>query len=196
MIADRKPILSMFRVMAFACVMLAGMPNELKSPNNQKVTSAMSFNKEQFQDLIDRVLKAVDLHSEAAVDLLLKTAAHESKFGTYLKQIGGGPALGIFQVEPDTEKDIWLNYLRFNLDLTEKIKKLTGIDGPNLSALEGDLRYQVIMARLVYRRVRFTLPDPGDVLEQAKYWKKHYNTMLGAGTVEDFIKAAEKYVGV
>uniref|UniRef100_A0A6H1ZLJ4 Transglycosylase n=1 Tax=viral metagenome TaxID=1070528 RepID=A0A6H1ZLJ4_9ZZZZ len=155
----------------------------------------MSFDKHQFRDFIDRTLKVVELHSEAATDLLLKTAAHESKFGTYLRQVRG-PALGVFQIEPDTEKDIWLNYLRFNSELTEKIKKFTGIDGPNHSALEGDLRYQVIMARLVYRRIKFPLPSPIDILGQAKYWKKHYNTMLGAGNEIDFVKAAEKYVGV
>ncbi len=155
----------------------------------------MSFDKHQFRDFVDRTLKAVELHSEAATDLLLKTAAHESKFGTYLRQVQG-PALGIFQIEPDTEKDIWLNYLRFNSELTEKIKKFTGIDGPNHSALEGDLRYQVIMARLVYRRIKFPLPSPIDILGQAKYWKRHYNTMRGAGNEIDFVKAAEKYVGV
>ena len=155
----------------------------------------MSFDKHQFRDFIDRILKAVELHSEAATDLLLKTAAHESKFGTYLRQVKG-PALGVFQVEPDTEKDIWLNYLRFNPELIAKIKNLTGIDGPNLSALEGDLRYQVIMARLVYRRIKSPLPSPIDILGQAKYWKKHYNTLLGAGNEIDFVKAAEKYVGV
>ena len=155
----------------------------------------MSFDKHQFRDFIDRTLRVVELHSEAATDLLLKTAAHESKFGTYLRQVKG-PALGVFQVEPDTEKDIWLNYLRFNPELIAKIKNLTGIDGPNLSALEGDLRYQVIMARLVYRRIKFPLPSPIDILGQAKYWKRHYNTMLGAGSETDFIKAAEKYVGV
>lgn len=155
----------------------------------------MSFDKHQFRDFVDRTLKAVELHSEAATDLLLKTAAHESKFGTYLRQVQG-PALGVFQIEPDTEKDIWLNYLRFNSELTEKIKKFTGIDGPNHSALEGDLRYQVIMARLVYRRIKFPLPSPIDILGQAKYWKRHYNTMRGAGNEIDFVKAAEKYVGV
>lgn len=177
-----------------SCALIAFTAGEINQGTVEIET--MSFDKHQFRDFIDRVLKAVNLHSEAATDLLLKTAAHESRFGTYLRQVGGGPALGVFQVEPDTEKDIWINYLRFNSELADKIKLLTGVDGPNQSALEGDLRYQVIMARLVYRRVKFPLPSPIDIVAQARYWKKHYNTMLGAGNENDFIKSAEKYVGV
>lgn len=153
----------------------------------------MSFDKNQFRDFIKRTLQAVDLYSEAATDLLMKTAAKESNFGTYLYQVGSGPAKGVFQIEPNTEKDIWLNFLRFNPVLTGKIKTLTGVDGPNVSALEGDLRYQVIMARLVYYRVAKPLPMPGDIEAQAHYWKQHYNTAAGAGTVEGFIEAAKKY---
>lgn len=153
----------------------------------------MSFDKHQFRDFISRTLKAVNLHCEKSVDMLMKTAAKESKGGTYLRQIGGGPALGVFQIEPDTEKDIWLNFLRFNPELTTKIKALTGVDGPDMSALEGDLRYQTVMARLVYYRISKPLPGIDDLPGQAHYWKKHYNTMLGAGTVEEFIAAAKKY---
>lgn len=37
-------------------------------------------------------------YSESAVNLLLMTAAHESRGGTYLKQING-PALGVYQMD-------------------------------------------------------------------------------------------------
>lgn len=153
----------------------------------------MSFDKFQFRDFVKRTLQAVDLYCEPGVDQLVKTAAVESEGGTYLRQKGAGPALGVFQIEPNTERDIWLNYLRFNPMLTHKIKALTGVDGPDMSALEGDLRYQAIMARLVYYRVSHPLPAHGDTEAQAKYWKQHYNTILGSGTVEKFIAAAKKY---
>jgi hypothetical protein len=73
----------------------------------------MAFDKKQFRDLIQRTLQDLGMHSESAVNLLLGTAAQESQFGTYFRQIGGGPALGVFQMEPDTEIDIWDNYLRY-----------------------------------------------------------------------------------
>ena len=40
------------------------------------------------------------------------TAAVESRMGTYLRQIGG-PALGIWQVEPATHLDCWDNWLDY-----------------------------------------------------------------------------------
>jgi len=153
----------------------------------------MSFDKFQFRDFVKRTLQAVGLYSEEAVDLLLKTAAKESNFGTYLKQLGKGPALGVFQIEPGTEKNIWNELLKDNPKFAKKITELTGVTGPNLSALEGDLRYQTCVARLRYYWAKGALPKVGDIQAQADYWKKHYNTVLGAGTVEEFIAAAKKY---
>ena len=72
------------------------------------------FNKDQFQDLNNRVLSSIGLYSVEAVYLLLGTCAVESNFGTYLKQ-KNGPALGVFQIEPSTLIDIWENYLYYNL---------------------------------------------------------------------------------
>lgn len=51
----------------------------------------MAFNCLQFRDLITRVLKEVALYSPAAVNLLLGTAAQESGFGTYLRQVRDRP---------------------------------------------------------------------------------------------------------
>ena len=65
----------------------------------------MAFNCLQFRDLITRVLKEVALYSPAAVNLLLGTAAQESGFGTYLRQVKG-PALSVFQIEEATFLDL------------------------------------------------------------------------------------------
>ena len=65
----------------------------------------MSFNKTQIEDLVERVLKEVDLYSESAVNLILGTIAQESRFGTYLKQVGSGIAKGVIQEDaPGTMK--------------------------------------------------------------------------------------------
>lgn len=55
-------------------------------------------------------------YTEEAVDLLMMTAAHESNGCSYIKQING-PALGVYQMEPSTEADIWDNYLEFNTEI-------------------------------------------------------------------------------
>jgi hypothetical protein len=44
------------------------------------------------------------------------------------------------------------------------------------------------MARLVYLRAPSPLPQDDDIEALAAYWKKYYNTDLGAGKVQDFIK--------
>lgn len=143
------------------------------------------FDRRQFRELIEDVLTGLGLHSPAAVNLLLGTAAQESRFGTYLRQMGKGPALGVFQMEPATERDIWDNYLRYQPALVEKIKGFTGESGPG-PHLRWNLAYQIAMARVHYLRKKPPMPPGDDLAGLAAYWKQHYNTRLGKGTVDEF----------
>jgi len=154
----------------------------------------MSFNKDQFKDLIQKVLTKIDMHSDVAVNLLLGTAAQESGFGTYLKQLGDGPALGVFQMEPNTEKDIWINYIDHRVIIRNMIKYTVGLHSPTPFHLQGNLIYQIIMTRLHYRRVPEPLPMESDIKGLARYWKQYYNTPMGKGTTEEFIANYYKYV--
>ncbi|MFA7347274.1 MAG: hypothetical protein WCZ86_05900 [Desulfurivibrionaceae bacterium] len=144
------------------------------------------FDRTQFRDLVTDITMAIGLHAPAAVNLLLGTAAQESRFGTFLKQIGTGPALGVFQMEPATERDIWENYLRYHPDLIAMITGATGATGPG-QHLRWNLAYQIAMARVHYLRRKQPLPSAGDLPGLAGYWKQHYNTTMGAGTVEEFM---------
>ena len=141
----------------------------------------MAFNKNQFKDLIERVLKEYDLYSPEAVDLLLGTAAVESNFGTYLKQVKG-PAVGVFQMEPDTFD--WLQGVFQN--------RFHYISTTFPSDMEHDLKLSILMARLRYLVDRQAIPKT--LQGQAEYWKRIYNTHLGAGTPEKYIKAWNTYV--
>ena len=141
--------------------------------------------------MITDILKDADLHSEDAVELLMGTAAQESKFGTYMYQLGGGPARGLFQIEPATERDIWENYLKFRPDRTDIVSKY---DTPSEDDLVWNLGYQIIMARVHYLRVSEPLPAKWDIKSMAEYWKKHWNTVKGAGTVEEFKENYRRYV--
>jgi len=157
----------------------------------------MALDKEQFQDLIERKLKEINMHSGAAVHLLLGTAAQESGFGTYLRQVGGGPALGVFQMEPATEKDIWNNYLdvEFREDLAFAVWRACYVSCANPEALEYNLAYQIVMARIHYRRIKEPLPPHDNVEALARYWKKYFNTPYGAGREDEFVRNYKKYVG-
>ncbi len=155
----------------------------------------MTINKEQLRDLITDTLFEINMLSESAVNLLMGTAAQESHLGTYIRQIKG-PALGIFQMEPATHNDIWHNYIDYKKGLERIIMDCALMSHPiDARALIYNLKYAIIMCRLHYRRAPEALPEYYDVAGLAKYWKKYYNTHLGAGTEEEFIKNYERFVG-
>lgn len=153
------------------------------------------MNLEQLRELVIRpALKHIDLWSAAAENLVLGTALVESK-GEYIHQVGGGPALGLWQMEPATHDDIWTNYLRYQLEIAEKVLTLTTAAEITEGALEliGNLYYGAAMCRIHYRRVSEPLPQEKDADGMARYWKAHYNTSRGAGTVE---KALPRFIVV
>lgn len=148
----------------------------------------------QFREVVIRpALKLIKLWSPEAEELLLGTALQESRL-TYLKQLGSGPAKGVFQMEPNTHNDIWKNYLQYKPDLAKLVARLAHT--ANSEALATDLLYAAAMTRVHYLRVPAALPAEGDYDGQACYWKKYYNTYLGAGTEEEYLESWETYSGV
>ena len=146
------------------------------------------LNPKQFRELIvRRALSEVDLWSEAAENLVMGTAAQESHL-RYLKQLGGGPALGLFQVEPFTYNDYWENFVDDRDDLRESILAAIRTTGePQPDRVIWDLRYAAIMCRIHYRRIPKPLPEATDVWALARYWKRYYNTAAGSGTEHEFV---------
>ena len=142
----------------------------------------------QLRELITEVLVELDLYSADACELLMLTAAQESHLGRYIMQVGNGPARGIFQMEPATEKDIWKNFLKFKPELAKKVGALVGEADWRALQLTGNLLYQIAMARLHYYRRPEALPSRGDIVAMAQYWKDHYNTYLGKGSIAEAIK--------
>jgi hypothetical protein len=131
-------------------------------------------------------------NTPAAVNLLLGTAFQESR-ATYLKQIGAGPALGIFQIEPATEQDMWDNYLNSRKDKADFVLSLARRDGNRRMDMICNLAYQVCVARIKYWRTKAVLPtNPNDIPALGKVWNDFYNTNPLVGTVEEFVKAYPK----
>ena len=133
------------------------------------------------------------VYSEDAVELLMLTAAQESHLGRYLKQIQG-PARGVFQIEPSTMADLIRNYLMYRDKLGDALKRVHGDGLETEIHLTGNLAFQIVVARLIYRRVPEPLPNRLDVTEMAEYWKKYWNTHLGKGTVQEAVDNYYKYV--
>lgn len=140
------------------------------------------------QWVVEPALDAIELNSAAAVNLLIGTVFQESRGGYYLKQLGAGPALGIYQIEPATHDDVWTSYLNYRASLRTKVENLLSPESKH-QQLISNLSYATAIARLIYYRVPQALPaDPNDVQALAEYWKQHYNTPLGAGTVAEFVE--------
>ncbi|MCP3682151.1 MAG: hypothetical protein GY861_05610 [bacterium] len=156
----------------------------------------MMINPKQLRSLIADTLFEVDLFSLEAAELLFMTAAQESHCGEYIQQLGRGPALGIFQMEPDTEQDILENYIQYRPQL-QKI-----VDRFRIKAVRGDLNlrgnipYQIVMARIHYLRVPVMLPHPTDIEAMAEYYKKYYNTYAGKATVEQAVENYNRFMGL
>ncbi len=147
----------------------------------------MGLNAKQLRELVVRpALKEINLWSQAAENLVMGTAAQESRL-EYLKQLGGGPALGLFQVEPVTYNDYWDNFITYRNGLHASIlRSVQAAKKPPANRVVWDLKYAAIMCRVHYRRVSAPLPEASDLPGLAAYWKKYYNTPLGKGTETEF----------
>jgi hypothetical protein len=147
---------------------------------------AKTQNAQRFLDeTIRPTLNELGLGGNAAEELLLGTAIQESDL-VHRTQIGGGPALGLYQMEPDTHNDIWENFLEYRPQLKDRVSAfLTSED--KLYNLQHNDAYATAMARIHYSRVSSELPSSGDITGQAEYWKQHYNTDQGHGEVSDYI---------
>nr|DAR07359.1 MAG TPA: lysozyme [Caudoviricetes sp.] len=148
--------------------------------------------KKKLKELITSVLKELNLYSGDAVNLLMGTAAQESHLGKYRKQLGGGPALGIFQMEPATFNDIVNNYLRYKPELASRIERVARISRFKAEDIENNDLLAICMARVHYLRVKEAIPS--DLEGWARYWKRYYNTPLGKGTEEEFIANYKRLV--
>lgn len=158
------------------------------------------LNYKQFEALIADVLEELGMYSMQAHQLLLGTAAVESDFGHYLRQVSidnnpNNDALGFFQMEPDTERDIWKNYLRYRPILRMRVLKVTGVGRSRPDQLLTNIKYMIVMARLKYRRVKEPLPELNDLHGQANYWKRYYNASEYGCTVEQYKHKFRQYVG-
>lgn len=135
-------------------------------------------------------------YSEAVARLLLGTAATESLL-RYRRQIGFrmdrlNGAWGLWQTEYGAVSDSVI-YLRRRGDVLANAARFVNMAGvfdmsghSIMRRIHDDDRFAVVIARLHYFRVAEAVPD---TLEgQAAYWKKYYNTRLGAGTVAGYVR--------
>ena len=153
----------------------------------------MGLDHHQLRNLVIRpTLKNLNLWSEAAEELVLGTGIQESGL-RYLQQLGDGPARGLWQMEKATHDDIWLNFLNNRTKLGLNV--LGPYTRPDHTRMAWNLAYACTMCRVHYLRCPDALPLAGDIEAQAAYYKTHYNTTLGKGTVEQYIANWHRVMG-
>lgn len=146
----------------------------------------MGINARDFRlEIIRPTLQFISLWSPAAENLLLGTAMVESGIAR-LRQLGGGPALSVYQIEPATHQDI-SRYLLQKDALAGRVNLLRSSQSNGNFELIFNLAYQTAIARIKYFMDPKPLPDAEDIQGLGETWKRVYNTHLGAGRVEDFV---------
>lgn len=144
------------------------------------------LNLSQVRLLIVRpVLQSIGLSSLAAENLLLGTMLAESG-GVWLQQVGGGPALGLWQMEPATHDDCWNNWLCApgRSRQATALRQVIGYRTPAADLMTWNLRYAAGMARIKYQRSPLSLPSADDATALSAYHKRVYNTANGAASAE------------
>ncbi len=136
-------------------------------------------------------LDHMELWSQAAENLLWGTANYESNL-MFLAQQSGGPALGLWQIEPATRRDLYDRWLSRRPHLREKLRALAAPVPKLEKQLATNLLYACAIARLIYYRRPEPLPDADDIEGLAAYWKLHYNTPAGAGFAAEWMLRYQK----
>ncbi|MBQ7609335.1 MAG: hypothetical protein IJU76_15410 [Desulfovibrionaceae bacterium] len=121
--------------------------------------------------------------------LLLLTAMAESDCGRLLKQVRG-PAQGIMQTEPETERDVLRWTKARNPDLYDKVRRLRVPARLGVHEAQYNLSYSIALAYLEYVHRRVS-PVGKSHAELAKLHKVHYNTIKGRAKVENTIKKSQ-----
>lgn len=160
-------------------------------------------------------LTPLDLSSINAEELLVATVAQESTGGLYLHQNDGGPALGIYQMEPKTHAYLWNTYLT-EIDKNEKdnnnpninilgaripnsfgyaiLKTCKYTSIPDPFCMVYNLWYATIMARVFYYFIDAPLPHHDDLDAIWDYYKLHWNTPKGKATKQEFTIKYQRYI--
>jgi len=160
-------------------------------------SQGMSVNSNNLRDLVDTATAVTDknpLTRKKAADLLYRTAMHESGGLKYSKQLGGGPARSVFQIEPTTATDIVQRWAKNKSQAMGALEEVTGMTrkqllGLNRKELVGLLETNSLFATTVARFKYMMTPHaiPEGLVAQANYWGRHYQTSNSPKKIQRFI---------
>lgn len=132
------------------------------------------------------------VYGGAAEQLVVTTAAKESNL-RWLRQLSG-PAVGLWQMEPFTFNDIRDRFIKTQPYMWNAFGRCSIALRPEAGELAYNLKLAALCCRIKYLMSSHPLPERGDIAGMAQMWKSVYNTELGAGKPEEFIRAWETQV--
>jgi hypothetical protein len=140
-------------------------------------------------------LSMIGMLSPSSHVLMLGTGMIETNY-EYLKQFNDGPALGVFEIEPDTYEDVYRYLNRYD---NRKLKEVCMAaclyeSWPDKEALIYNLRWATIIARVKYSMITERLPLETDAAAMAQYYKKYYNTAEGKAQMPEVISIFEHVI--
>lgn len=154
-------------------------------------------------EVIRPVLDKMRLPGRPAEDLLIGIAAQETHLGALgRRQMGGGPGLGLWQMEGGSLADgrrqdggthrlvwRWLRKERSSIALA--IYDIAGSHDPQPELMVTNDQYACAMARALCLSIPGPLPE---TLEARAVWYKTYWNRGGKGSAEQFLANWHKYV--
>ena len=143
--------------------------------------------KKEIKEIIEWTLNKMNMYSDDAAAMIYRTGMVETGY-KHLKQMGSGPAIGFFQIEPATMNDVMDNYVEYRPQIKTDLYALGFDEKDSVIRVMGSIVLQVAFCRLCYRRDSKAIPSLENMEAQAKYWKRVYNTKLGKGTVKHFME--------
>ena len=132
------------------------------------------------------------------VALMIGTSSVESH-NVHREQLSGGPARGLFGVEPDTCLDIYSTYLSRTVKRSLYLRMMDMVFNlrscpffiPSREDVTRLLRewddYSFCISRLKYLRIPYAIPKTHTL--RASYYKQWYNTEAGSGSPEKYLEA-------
>ncbi|MDP1519451.1 hypothetical protein [Porticoccus litoralis] len=135
--------------------------------------------------VIRETLNYLNDWSQAAENLLLGTAAHESGLGGWHE----GRRVGLYRITPSMHRTVWDNYLIQHPELASDIRGIAGqhsfLKDPH-GELATNLKYATAIAWMIYRRAEQALPDPANIGALGTYWHRHFRSRP-EGSAKDFV---------
>lgn len=128
--------------------------------------------------------------NDKAVHLLVETAAQETWLGTFRDRHNHAMGVGLCQFDPIAFDDV---KQRTSAAVVETVRRELGIDikAIELRELAHSPLLSLLFCRLKYRLI--PAPIPATLEGRAQYWKDHYNSALGKGTPEEYVRSARRH---